>query len=92
MVWRSYSGALRITSPLITRLIIEQLIAANRYHNAIMSGSSTEGFDIPKSIGHGVGLAVALFAMEFVGALLQYQANQMGAVQGCCLRAAVRVL
>lgn len=83
------SGALRITSPLITRLIIEQLITANAYHVTITSGLSTDGLSAPRPIGYGVGLAVALFAMEFVGALLQYQAQQMGAVQGCCLRAAV---
>ena len=48
-----------------------------------------EGLEQPKSVGYGIGLAVGLFAMEFVGALFEYQSAQIAAVQGCCLRAAV---
>jgi hypothetical protein len=58
-------------------------------NQAIKSGSSTDDIERPKSIGYGVGLAFALFSMEFTGALLEYQSAQVAAVQGCCLRAAV---
>lgn len=62
---------------------------ANAYHRAQASGASVEGLEQPKSVGYGIGLAVGLFAMEFVGALFEYQSAQIAAVQGCCLRAAV---
>lgn len=73
----------------MTRLIIEQLILAHAYHQAETSGSSLEGLKQPKSVGYGIGLAVGLFAMEFTGAIFEYQSAQIAAVQGCCLRAAV---
>jgi hypothetical protein len=62
---------------------------AHAYHQAETSGSPVDGLEQPKSIGYGIGLAVGLFAMEFVGALFEYQSAQIAAVQGCCLRAAV---
>lgn len=80
---------LRITSPLITRLIIEQLILANTLHKAVISGEPHDTLERPKSVGFGVGLAFGLFGMEFIGGLLIYQASQIAAVQGCGLRAAV---
>jgi hypothetical protein len=57
-----------------------------------MSGASLDGLKQPKSVGYGIGLAVGLFAMEFTGAIFEYQSAQIAAVQGCCLRAAVSVL
>jgi hypothetical protein len=62
---------------------------AHAYHQAETSGSPVDGLEQPKSVGYGIGLAVGLFAMEFVGALFEYQSAQIAAVQGCCLRAAV---
>jgi ATP-binding cassette subfamily C (CFTR/MRP) protein 1 len=70
-------------------LIIEQLILAHTYHRAETSGASLEGLKQPRSVGYGIGLAVGLFAMEFTGAIFEYQSAQIAAVQGCCLRAAV---
>jgi len=83
------SDALKLTSPLVTRLIIEQLILAYTYHQAEASGTSLDGLEQPRSVGYGIGLAAGLFAMEFTGALFEYQSAQIAAVQGCCLRAAV---
>lgn len=83
-------GALKLTSPLVTRLIIEQLILAHDYHSARTSDPpATTLPQPPRSIGYGIGLAFALFTMEFSGALFEYQATQVVAVQGCSLRAAV---
>jgi hypothetical protein len=83
-----HQGALKLTSPLVTRMIIEQLVLANNYHSASTS-NSTNLPQPPRSIGYGIGLAFALFVMEFSGAMFDYQATQVAAVQGCSLRAAV---
>lgn len=69
-------------------MIIEQLVLANNLHSASKAGA-TDLPESPRSIRYGIGLAFALFAMEFSGALFDYQATQVAAVQGCSLRAAV---
>lgn len=70
-------------------MIIDQLILAHTYHRAETSESSLDGLQQPRSVGYGIGLAVGLFAMEFTGAIFEYQSAQIAAVQGCRLRAAV---
>jgi hypothetical protein len=52
-------------------------------------GRPIAALETPKPVGYGIGLAVGLFGMEFIGGMLIYQATQIAAVQGCSLRAAV---
>ena len=82
-------AALQITAPLITRKIIEQLTLAHTYHVAEKSDLPTTGLATPKSVGYGVGLAIALFAMEMTASLFTYQSTQRGSVVGFLMRASV---
>ena len=58
------------------------------YHKAEKAGS-TAGLTAPKSVGYGIGLAVALFAMEMAGSVFVYQSQQKGSVIGFSTRAAL---
>ncbi|CAD6567059.1 MAG: hypothetical protein TREMPRED_003289 [Tremellales sp. Tagirdzhanova-0007] len=82
-------STLQITAPLITRKIIEQLSLANAYHHASTSGASTADLTPPRSVGYGIGLAIALFAMNMTASLFNYQSTQRGAVVGFLMRASM---
>ncbi len=82
-------ATLQITAPLLTRKIIQQLTLANAYHAASQSDISTALLTPPKSVGYGIGLAVALFVMEISASLFTYQSSQRGAVVGFMMRASV---
>ncbi|KAK4686687.1 hypothetical protein P7C73_g3435, partial [Tremellales sp. Uapishka_1] len=83
------ASVLQITAPLITRKIIEQMTLANTYHKIESAGGSTVGVTLPKSVGYGIGLAIALFVMEMASSLFKYQAQQRGAVLGFLARASL---
>ena len=87
------SAALQVTAPLVTKKIITQLSLAYYYHQAQNSGISlaVAGIPAPKSVGYGIGLAFALFAMEMSSSLFTYQAQQRASVVGFMLRASVGV-
>ena len=80
---------LQITAPLLTRKIIDQLTLAGNYDAAVKAGTSTSTLSAPRSVGYGIGLAVALFVMEVASSLFTYQAQQRGAVIGFLMRASV---
>ncbi|EIW71607.1 hypothetical protein TREMEDRAFT_27765 [Tremella mesenterica DSM 1558] len=82
-------GALRICAPLITRLLIEQLILAHAYHLASVSGQSTADLERPKSLGYGIGLAFIMFLMQIVSAGFLYVEMQAALSMGCTTRAAM---
>ena len=80
-------ATLQVTSPLVTRLIIEQISKAHAYHTA--NADSLIDLDRPKSIGYGIGLSMGLFTMLSVASLLVYQSLQIGSVIGFMMRGAV---
>ncbi|ODO10352.1 hypothetical protein I350_00947 [Cryptococcus amylolentus CBS 6273] len=82
VIMKGCAAALQVTSPLLTKILIEQLTTAHQYH----TGQSS---DQPKSIGYGIGLSFALFAMVQAASLFSYQALQRGSVIGFMMRAAL---
>nr|ODN90116.1 cadmium ion transporter [Cryptococcus depauperatus CBS 7841] len=82
IILKSCAAGLQVTSPLLTKLFIEQLTLAHTHHS---DPSSTP----PKSLGYGIGLSFALFAMLQAASLFSYQALQRGSVIGFMLRAAL---
>ncbi|WVQ72551.1 hypothetical protein IAR50_002108 [Cryptococcus sp. DSM 104548] len=82
IIAKGCAAALQVTSPLLTKIIIEQLTIAHQYH----TGESSEQ---PKSISYGIGLSFALFAMVQAASLFSYQALQRGSVIGFMMRAAL---
>ena len=79
---------LRSTSPLVTREIINQLSLAGAYRAA----TTPNDLQPPRSIGYGIGLAIALTAMQFFGSMFSYHGQQIESMTGCKMRAAVRLL
>lgn len=82
-------AALQVTAPLVTKQIILQLELAYVYHQAQQAGIPTDLVPAPKSVGYGIGLAFALFAMEMSSSLFTYQAQQRASVIGFKLRGSV---
>ena len=90
MIWRlTQSDALRVTAPLVTRKLINQLTLAHTYHVALEDGRSTAGLERANSVGYGIGLALGMFGLQFFGSMFIYQAYQRGGILGCKMRAAV---
>lgn len=81
-------AALQVTAPQITKRLITQLALAYAHHQADLAGF---GALVPaaRSVGYGVGLAFALFAMEMSSSLFTYQAQQRASVIGFQMRASV---
>lgn len=85
--WKSFTfmllgAALQTCAPLITRQLIAQMTLAYDHHRDPTKPPA-------KSVGYGIGLAVALFVMEEAGSICNYQAQQRGAVMGFTMRAAL---
>nr|XP_018260210.1 uncharacterized protein I303_07127 [Kwoniella dejecticola CBS 10117]OBR82368.1 hypothetical protein I303_07127 [Kwoniella dejecticola CBS 10117] len=96
--WRPYwtavifsiaGQALRVTAPLITKKLIEFLTTSHTYHTAQQNGDSLEGLAVPQSVGHGIGLAIGLFVMQFVPSLLFFKGDQTEFVMGSQLKMAL---
>lgn len=88
--WKAFSyvlagSALQVTAPLVTRQIINQMTIAYEYHR-------DSALPAPKSVGYGIGLAVALFVMEEAASIFTYQGQQRGAVMGFQMRAGLIAL
>jgi ATP-binding cassette subfamily C (CFTR/MRP) protein 1 len=77
---------------LITRQIIEQITLAHAFHAALPAGNVPSDLVPPKSAGFGIGLGFALFGMEMIASLCNYQAQQRGWVIGFMMRSAVSVV
>lgn len=78
-----------ITSPLVTKLIIEQILLANAKHAAESAGLPTAGLKDAKPVGYGLGLAVGLFAMLYTNSLLDAHESQIATSLGVTVRSAV---
>ena len=83
-------AGIRICTPLLTRVIIQQLTEAHDFHQAVVAGESTVGLPIPKPIGYGIGLAFAYFALQIISGIILYLEIQIATVLGCTTKAAVR--
>lgn len=62
--------ALKVTTPLVVKRIINYLTTGHAYDDLVSSGSSLEGVSRPRSVGYGIGSCVALFAMIVLSNLL----------------------
>nr|XP_019008004.1 cadmium ion transporter [Kwoniella pini CBS 10737]OCF46785.1 cadmium ion transporter [Kwoniella pini CBS 10737] len=82
VIFKGLAAALQITAPLITKLLIDQLILSHNFHQDPSKES-------PKSIGYIIGLAFGLFIMVQSASLFSYQALQRGSVIGFKMRAAL---
>ncbi|KAL7422108.1 hypothetical protein Q5752_002751 [Cryptotrichosporon argae] len=80
---------LQITAPLVTKLIVNQMDYGYAWAAAEAAGESTAGLTQPKSIGYGIGLAVALFVMEYASSIFIFQSQQRGSVIGFLARASL---
>lgn len=69
--------------------MIYQLEEANEYAAAVQANLPNLPAP-PKSVGYGIGLAVALFVMEMAATLFTGQAMQRGMVIGFLCRSSVR--
>ncbi|WVQ85784.1 hypothetical protein IAT38_007951 [Cryptococcus sp. DSM 104549] len=81
VIFKGCAAGLQVTAPLVTKLLIDELTIAHDYH----TGAETD--KTPKSVGYGIGLAFALFAMVQAASLFSYQALQRGSVIGFMMRA-----
>ncbi|WRT69592.1 uncharacterized protein IL334_006581 [Kwoniella shivajii] len=80
---------LRVTAPLITKRLIEQISRAHNLHTAQQDGLSTDGMVPPKSTAYGIGLAIGLFLMQYAASLLFFKGDQTELVMGSQLRIAL---
>ncbi|OCF37123.1 hypothetical protein I316_01029 [Kwoniella heveanensis BCC8398] len=79
--WRDYwfsaileciGFSLRVTAPMVLKVLIQQITQARELHLATNSGTSTNGVTPPKSIGYMVGAAFGLWAMLMTASTLLY--------------------
>ncbi|OCF58423.1 cadmium ion transporter [Kwoniella mangroviensis CBS 10435] len=82
VICKGCAAGLQITAPLVTRLLIDQLILS---HDNQQNPSAKP----PRSVGYMIGLAFALFVMVQCASLFSYQALQRGNVVGFMMRAAL---
>ncbi|WWD20530.1 hypothetical protein CI109_105006 [Kwoniella shandongensis] len=87
VLFKGIAAALQITSPLMTKLLIDQLTLA--HNSAQVSPAGQAQSELPKPIGYSIGLAFALFVMLQTASLCSYQALQRGSVIGFMMRAAL---
>ena len=65
MIWlTSILDTLRATTPLITRAFLAWLVKVHAYQHFDNSGNPASPPDKPQGAGYGIGLALALFAMQ----------------------------
>ncbi|WVQ76019.1 hypothetical protein IAR50_005655 [Cryptococcus sp. DSM 104548] len=73
---------LRLTAPMVTKILITQLTVAHNYHQAIRSGLPTNGLEHPKSVGYMLGVAFGLWLMivasSFIMCPTWFEAQIMG--------------
>lgn len=60
----------RLTLPLISRLLINQVQVANAIRRAEEQGLSTAEMEQPRPLYHSCGLAISLFTMYFLAGML----------------------
>ncbi|WVW86813.1 hypothetical protein I302_108868 [Kwoniella bestiolae CBS 10118] len=81
--------ALRVTAPLVTKRLIEHVTTAHTYYQARNNGTLTDDIPRPQSIGRGIGLAIALFVMQFSASLLFFKGDQVEFIMGSRLSMAL---
>ncbi|ODN79695.1 hypothetical protein L202_03623 [Cryptococcus amylolentus CBS 6039] len=90
-IWRMFTynnsvnamaQVLRLTAPLVTKILITQLTTAYNYHQATKSGLDLNDIQRPKSVGYMLGVAFGLWSMLAASSFLMYPtwfgANLMG--------------
>ncbi|WWC92110.1 uncharacterized protein L201_007064 [Kwoniella dendrophila CBS 6074] len=82
VVFKGCAAGLQITTPLITKILIEQLTLSHDHHQDPAN-------ELPKSIGYMIGISFGLFVMVQSASLFSYQALQRGSVIGFMMRAAL---
>lgn len=85
------TDSLRVTAPLISRLLIQQVQRANAVRQAEDSGSSTDDLTQPRPLYHLCGLALSLFFMDVVAGLLDYHFGLRANWTGYLLHGSVSV-
>ncbi|KAG6856152.1 hypothetical protein H0H87_007058 [Tephrocybe sp. NHM501043] len=58
------SDTLKTTTPLVTKVLLTWLTKSYAYHRLSDEQKASGEFDKPQGIGYGIGIAVALFAMQ----------------------------
>ena len=61
---------LKTTTPLVTKVFLTWLTEAYIWHRLSSAEQAESGLTKPRSIGYGIGLAFALFAMQEVASLV----------------------
>nr|XP_019009246.1 uncharacterized protein I206_05894 [Kwoniella pini CBS 10737]OCF48027.1 hypothetical protein I206_05894 [Kwoniella pini CBS 10737] len=84
-----FGKAIRVAAPLVTKKLIEYLTISHDYYKAQQDGTSLEGLEAPQKVGYGIGLAIALFAMQFIPSLLFYKADQVELIMSSQLKMAL---
>ncbi|WVQ83250.1 hypothetical protein IAT38_005389 [Cryptococcus sp. DSM 104549] len=61
--WKLIGQTLRVTAPLVTKVLITQLTRSYAYHTAVTTDAPTDGLTPPRSAGYMFGVAIGLWAM-----------------------------
>nr|XP_031863483.1 uncharacterized protein CI109_001359 [Kwoniella shandongensis]KAA5530555.1 hypothetical protein CI109_001359 [Kwoniella shandongensis] len=85
---RGFSQGLRVTAPIITKMLITQLTRSHAWHHAHQDGVSTDTLTPPRSVGYMFGLAFALWVMSFMSSNLSWFPWFFSALTGRDLRTA----
>ncbi|ORX37805.1 P-loop containing nucleoside triphosphate hydrolase protein [Kockovaella imperatae] len=80
------AAALTVASPLVTRILIRQIVLAHDYHQDVEAGRQPPGQNPSKPIGYGIGVAAGLFAMLYSSAVFEAQGMQRSYMLGSLLR------
>ena len=86
-----FTGALTVTSPLVTKILIQQIVLSHDHHEAMEADLQPTGQNPAKPAGYGIGVAIGLAVMLFSSAVFDAQAIQRAQMLGALMRAAVRV-
>ncbi|KAG6863993.1 hypothetical protein C0991_001277, partial [Blastosporella zonata] len=63
------SDTLKTTTPLVTKVLLAWLTNSYIYHRLSDEEKASGSIDKPQGIGYGIGLAIALFAMQEIASL-----------------------
>lgn len=80
---------LRIVSPLIAKVLIQELVRAKAYSDAARSGSSLDDLTAPMSLGQLAGVAVGLLAVLTANSILLQHGRPRAEQIGMHIRGAV---
>ncbi|KDQ53927.1 hypothetical protein JAAARDRAFT_38897 [Jaapia argillacea MUCL 33604] len=83
---RLISDTLKTTTPLISKLLLEWLTEAYMYARLTDAEKAALGMAKPRGIGYGMGLGVALFAMQELASLTNNHSQMMSMTVGISMR------